>query len=112
MNSERLKKIENESKKILSNIIFEETFELTADFGLITITDVKISNDFSYLDLFVSSINNKEKLTKALAKLNHIIQHRYNKSINIRKLPKIRYRYDDKWEISSHILETLSNIKK
>lgn len=111
MNKERLKKIESESKKILSNIIFEEASDLLGDFWIITITEVKISNDFSYLDLFVSSIKNKEILTKKLAKINHIVQHRYNKAINIRKLPKIRYRYDDKWETSSKILDTLSNIK-
>ncbi len=112
MNSERLKKIENESKKILSNIIFEETSELLNDFWLITITEVKISADFSYIDVFVSSMKSQNLLTKALAKKNHIIQHRYNKTLDIRKLPKIRYRYDNKWETSEKILETINKITK
>jgi hypothetical protein len=55
-----------------------------------------ISPDLSYLDVWVSAFKNEDILAKTLAKKNWIIQSRYNKAINIRKLPRIRYRYDNK----------------
>ncbi|MDR3150625.1 MAG: ribosome-binding factor A [Candidatus Peribacteria bacterium] len=61
-------------------------------------TDVVISSDLSYLDIWVSAFRNQEILAKTLAKHNHEIQNRYNKMMKIRKLPRIRYRYDDKGE--------------
>lgn len=112
MNKERLKKLEITSHKILSDIIFEETSDLEIDFWIITITDIVISPDLSYLDVWVSSFKNEDILAKTLAKKNYIIQGKYNRSINIRKLPKIRYRYDKKWKIGQEICETINQINK
>ena len=105
MNKDRLKKLEMTSHKILSDLIFEETSEIWVDFWIITITEVTISPDLSYLDVWVSALKNEEILAKTLAKKNYIIQWKYNKIINIRKLPKIRYRYDKKGKIWQEIWE-------
>ena len=53
MNKDRLKKLEATSHKVLSDIIFEETSEIWTDFWLITITEIEISPDLSYLDVSV-----------------------------------------------------------
>ena len=74
MNKERLKKLEATSHKVLSDIIFEETSEIWTDFWLITITEIEISPDLSYLDVWVSAFKNEDILAKTLAKKNHIIQ--------------------------------------
>ncbi|MDR1945425.1 MAG: hypothetical protein LBQ59_05190 [Candidatus Peribacteria bacterium] len=58
-----------------------------------------ISPDLSYLDAWVSAFKNQNILAKTLAKYNNDIQAKYNKAMKIRKLPRIRYRYDDKGEI-------------
>lgn len=110
MNKERLKKLEAVSHKVLSDIIFEETSEIWIDFWLITITEVVISSDLSYLDVWVSAFKNEDILAKTLAKQNYIIQSKYNKAINIRKLPKIRYRYDNKGKIWQEICETINKV--
>jgi ribosome-binding factor A len=47
----------------------------------------------------VSAFKNQNILAKTLAKYNNDIQAKYNKAMKIRKLPRIRYRYDDKGEI-------------
>jgi len=57
---------------------------------------VKVSSDISYLDIFVSSFKNGDILPKTLATHNREIQQKLNKSIPIRKLPRIRFRYDEK----------------
>lgn len=112
MNKDRLEKLEMTSHKILSDLIFEETSEIWVDFWIITITEVTISPDLSYLDVWVSALKNEEILAKTLAKKNYIIQWKYNKIINIRKLPKIRYRYDKKGKIWQEIWEIINKITK
>ena len=95
MNIERIKKLESIAKQLISSYIFEELEDQEQIFGIITIVKVKISSDISYIDIYVSSLKNSVILTKTLAKHNYNIQKRFNKKINIRKLPRIRFRYDD-----------------
>ena len=108
MNGEKLKKLESISQKIVSEFFIEELREL--DFWLISIAWVQISSDLSYLDIFVSSFNNKKTLTKTLAKYAPEMNRKLHKKLSIRKMPKIRFRYDESWEISSEILWTINNL--
>ena len=110
MNIERIKKLEKVSKKLIWNYIFEQMWDSEYDFWVITVTYVKISSDLSYLDIFVSCLLKSELLTKKLAKNNRIIQSKLNKVLNIRKLPKIRFRYDNSGAIWQNICNVISNI--
>lgn len=103
MKEDKLKKLESISKKFISNFIFEEVKEIESDFGIITVTWVKISSDLSYLDVFVSSLKNWSVLPKALAYHWYDLQRKLNKYLDIRKLPKIRFRYNDEWEFSQNV---------
>ncbi len=113
MKEERLKKLEWISLEVLPAIIFETIGrEAELEFQLITITWVKISTDLSYMDVFVSAIKNPEKLAKFLAWYNYEIQKKFNKSVNIRRLPKIRFRSDNSWETSQNINSIVKDISK
>ena len=109
MNNERLKKLERLSKQLVSNFIFEELEDSEQTFWIITVTWVKISSDLSYIDIYVSAFLNSELLTKTLAKHNYEIQKRLNKKIEIRKLPKIRFRYDDSWKIWQEVCNKINS---
>ncbi len=112
MKKERLEKLEALALQLLPEIIFDEIDkEELQDFWLLTITKVKISTDLSYLDIFVSSIKNIDLLPKFLASHNGKIQRRFNKSLDLRKFPRIRYRIDKSWENSSKILEELKKVE-
>ena len=112
MNELRLKKLENITSKLVSKFIFEELEDSEAIFWIITITWVKISTDISYIDIYVSCFKNSEILTKTLAKHNYGIQKKLNKQIWIRKLPKIRFRYDSSWEVWQEICEAIEKYTK
>ena len=60
MNKDRIKKLESLSREIVSNLIFEELEDSENIFWIITITDVVISPDLSYLDIWVSAFRNNE----------------------------------------------------
>lgn len=112
MNTERIKKLERVSRELVSNFIFEELEDAERTFWLITVTSVKISSDLSYLDIFVSSLLNWDILTKALAKHNRQIQWKFNKALSIRKLPKIRFRYDNSWANWQEVCDIINQISK
>ena len=113
MKKERLEKLESIALQLLPSIILEEIWrEAESEFWFITITKVKISSDLSYLDVYVSSIKKIWELTKFLAKENTKIQRRFNKSLDLRKFPRIRYRLDESWEKSQWILKTIKEIEK
>ena len=108
MNQQRISKLESIAKQLVSNFIFEELEDSEQIFWIITVTWIKISSDLSYLDIYVSSFKNSDILPKTLAKHNYTIQKKLNKAIDIRKLPKIRYRYDSKWEIWEAICKQIN----
>lgn len=112
MNQERIKKLERISIELITNFIFEELDDSELTFWIITVTSVKISTDLSYLDIYVSSLLNWDILTKTLAKHNREIQSKFNKALNIRKLPKIRFRYDDTWAIWEEVCKVINEIWK
>ena len=112
MNKEKIKKLESISLRLVWNFIFKEmTEEERVNFSTISITWIKISRDLSYLDIFVSSFKNWDILPKALAKHWYYIQKRLNKALEIRKIPKIRFRYDSSWKKAESLTIKINNLK-
>ncbi len=111
MDAQKLKKLENISQRIISNYVVEFS-EFEERFWIITIINIKISSDLSYLDVFVSSFKNSSKLTKALAKHAHFMTKKINSEISLRKIPKIRFRYDESWKIWESVCETIKKYNK
>jgi len=112
MNEQRLKKLENIASRLVSKFIFEELQDSEKIFWIITVTWVKISSDLSYLDIYISCFKNSDLLPKTLAKHNYTIQKKINKAIDIRKLPKIRFRYDSKGAIWEQIINSINKYTK
>lgn len=110
MNQERIKKLERISRELVTQYIFEELEDSEQMFWIITVTKVKISSDLSYLDMYVSSLKNWNILAKTLAKHNNEIQAKFNRIVNIRKLPRIRYRYDNSWAIWQEVCEIINKV--
>ncbi len=110
MNIERIKKLESVAHELVTNFIFEEMSEESMKFGIITVTWVRISSDLSYLDIYVSSLRESSSLTKALASHGTQIQKKLNKSLSIRKLPRIRFRYDETGAIWEDVCKAINDL--
>lgn len=95
---------------LASEFLLFEAKEIEEDFGFISVTWVKLASDMWYLDIFVSAIKNKESLTKALAKYDYIIVKKINERVQLRKSPRIRFRYDERWEISQWITSLINSL--
>lgn len=107
--NEKINKLESIWIKVASDVLLHDD-DLKIEFWIITITQAILSKDKSYLDFYVSSFNNKELLTKWLAKRAYLIKSWISNRISIRKVPQIRFKYDESWEISQNIIEKINKL--
>ncbi len=110
MKQDRIQKAESISQKLIGEFMIQELQELTVNFWIVTITEVKISHDLSYMDISISSLKQSDMLTKKLAEYAPMIQRMLGKKIEFIKVPKIRFRYDDTGETSFEIYKTIQNL--
>lgn len=111
MKEDRLKKMQSMIWALASEFLFMEAKEIEDEFWLINVTWVKLASDLSYLDIFVSSFKNQENLCKALSKYDYEIVKKINERVQLRKSPRIRFRYDEKWEISRNITSLINTLE-
>ena len=112
MKQDRLVKAQSITKKIISEYFITHARELTSTYGIITITEIDISSDLSYMDVHASAMMNPDSLTKELSTHAHAIQKILGKEIAFVKVPKVRFKYDHSGENSSQIYTTIKNLNK
>ena len=112
-NSGRMNKINEELKKVISNIISVDLKNphLT---GLITVTKVDTSPDLKIAYVYVSMIgckSNKENLS-ILKKASGFVRSSLARKVNLRTTPEIVFMFDESIEYGAKIDEILKNITK
>ena len=112
MEKNRQKKIEKIIRRITSDFISQELPDEDNLFGIINISEIKLSPDGSYVDIIVSSFIKQDILCKTLAKSAYIIQRHIGKEIGLRMSPKVRFRYDDTGRVGAEVNEVISEIDK
>lgn len=113
MKHDRLLKAQSICQKLISEYFQEslESDDLLAH-GIITVTDVKISQELSYLDIYVSALKGEDLLTKTLAKYADEIQRLLGKKIEFIKVPKVRFRYDASGKESFEIYSAIEEVSQ
>ncbi len=78
--------------QIISPLIYEA---LDIEFfGLPTVTNIKVSSDFSYADVFISTMENKDKIEQELRKHAFNIQKELNQKLQKKRVPRLRFKAD------------------
>lgn len=111
MKQDRLKKMNSMLKEIVGSCLIEQTLEIQSEFWLITVNDVELASDMSYLDVFVSSLKNSDKLCKTLANYAQDIKEAINKNITLRKTPIVRFRYSSEMEFSTQLITKINSLE-
>ena len=96
----------------ISNIIKEEVKDERIDF--VTVTDVSITNDLSHAKVYVTVLKDEDRdnAIKALNKARGFIEMELSKRVDIRKMPELKFVYDESIEYSNNIeniIERLNN---
>ena len=109
---DRQSRIETIIKKNITEII---TYKLKdPHLGFCTITDVKVSKDFSYATALVSFILEKDEKPgmKTLEKAKGFIRTELSKTLDTRRCPEIRFVLDDGFKKEAQITEALARANK
>ena len=115
MSSLRAEKIGDELKKEISLIINKKTKDPRLQ--SINITAVKVSDDIGIATVFYTVIgesiikDQSEIDPNVLKKFSGMIRSKLSKTMQIRRVPVINFRFDESIEYSDNIESLLKNIK-
>lgn len=110
MNQIKLKRIESELNKTISDILLEEsTDELMKS---ITITGSEVSADLSFAKVYFTSLNEMDhkSLEKEMDEASDFIRKFVAEKMDLRQTPKLKFVYDESIEYGSKIERILSEI--
>jgi ribosome-binding factor A len=108
----RKDRIQEEIKKEIADILHREVKD--PRIGFISITDVEISDDLSYVKVFYSSLNEDklDEIQEGLDKATGYILSEIGKRIRLRLVPELSFRYDASLKRGAHIDRLLEEALK
>lgn len=110
--SVKIDRLEHKFAIEISTIIEEEIKDERIDF--VTVTAVSITNDLSFAKVYVTVLNDekKEETLKALNNASKFIEMELSKRVEIRKMPELKFVYDESIEYSNNIESIIERINK
>lgn len=109
----RARKLEIDLQREISFIINSKLKD--PRIGFVTVTDVKLSPDYHYLDIFVSIMGEERVKNDSMKGLNQcegFIKKNLKERFRLRTIPEIKFIYDASIEHGMKITSILENIKK
>ena len=111
MNNIKLKKIDSEILKCLSQIIFEEARDsILKD---ITITACETTNDLSFCKVYFTSFSDKDH-KKLEQEINddtaNFLRTKLAENIDLRNIPKLVFKYDESIEYGNNIESIINKL--
>lgn len=111
MSTTRVPKIEDFLKKEISQIISSQVQDQR--YKLFNIVDVKCSSDLGVATVFFTIINGDKTSApekKSLEKFSSMVRSKLSKFMQIRRVPKLIFKYDESLERYNNIDSLLSSI--
>jgi ribosome-binding factor A len=110
----------NKARKLETDLQREISFIINSKLkdpriGFVTVTDVKLSPDYHYLDIFVSIMGEERVKNDSMKGLNQcegFIKKNLKERFRLRTIPDIKFIYDTSIEQGMKITTILENIKK
>ena len=107
----KIERLNNTFVESISKIIHDEVKD--NEVKDVTITDVKITNDLSFAKVYFTTLNeDRKKVLNSLNKASGFIRTKLCDSVQIRKMPEIKFVYDESIDYANKIesiIERLNN---
>jgi ribosome-binding factor A len=113
MSTTRVPKIEDFLKKEISQIISSQVQDQR--YKLFNIVDVKCSSDLGVATVFFTIINGDKTSApekKSMEKFSSMVRSKLSKFMQIRRVPKLVFKYDESLERYNNIDSLLSSISE
>ena len=112
--SRRTERLASTLQQELAQIIMRELNDPRLT-GLISITRVKVSDDLSMADVYISSMGTAGQQTAALNALKHsagMMRTKLTKMLSLRQVPFLRFQVDEQLKKEMAILDLLDQVAK
>lgn len=114
MNNKRINRISEEVKKVLSELLYNGLKDPRVT-SMTTVTEVKVTRDLSFANVYVSVLGDKkekEDCLKGLQSAKGFIRSEIGKRIDLRHVPEPIFHLDETLEHAGHISDLLEQVKK
>jgi len=81
--------------------------------GFMTITEVRLTNDYSYLTIYYTILGQDAKRTaaqKALERSSSFVRSRLAQRVKMRKVPNLVFKYDESLDYGNKIQQGLKEV--
>lgn len=109
----KLDRVESTALRTLTEIYREDVKDKAI--GFMTITEVRITNDYSYLTIYYTVLGDeadKERAKDALERSAKFVRSRFASKMNMRKVPEFRFKYDESLDYGNKIEQGLKEVLK
>ncbi len=110
----KIERLESDIKKALTEIFRLEVKH--PDIQFITVTDVDLTNDLSYLTVLFTTLDDdeekRENTREAMEKSHSFLRTELAKRVKMRKMPELRFKYDDTLEKANRIERGLKEVRE
>ena len=109
--SYRKEKIENQIRRIISELLIKEIKD--PRIGFLSITNIELSKDYSLARVGISVLGTKKEMRNSLAGINSakgFIQHKLGKNLHIRQIPKLMFYLDSSVADSVEMINLLEQL--
>lgn len=113
MSELRVNRLGEQLKKEITYIL--ATKVKNHDLGFVTITEVKVTGDYSQAKVYYTVLGGekeKEKTKQALTKIKGFVKSEAAKKIKIRKFPELIFTYDNTAEYAMHIESLIASVNR
>ena len=113
--SQRQLRVGEELRHLISNALLREFFyDQIIENNTITITEVNVSPDLKNAKVYIMPLGGENKLEvlDSLNKSNGRIKKIISSNINLRQIPKLKFKIDETFEYAKNIENILQKIKK
>ena len=108
----RMERVADELHQILGNMFINELFIPEA--GLLTVTQVKITNDLKLAKVYLSFLENKipvHSLLSIIGSKHKLIRYNIGLKLTLKYMPKLHFYYDDTQKQAERIDTLIDSIQ-
>lgn len=113
MNQKRVNRISSEINKVISSCLYNGLKDPHIDPIYTGITDVKVTNDLSFANIYISVIGDENKKTKTIEgfkKAKGYLKKEISQKVDLRQVPELIFKLDESTENGMHIANILNEL--
>ena len=109
----KVDRLQTDIQRTLTDIYRREVKD--SSIGFLTITEVKVTNDLSYITIYYTILgqdNKREAARKALERSKSFVRSRLSQRVKMRKTPNLIFKYDESLAYGNFISQGLKKVIK